>query len=134
MYNLSSITEPGVNLDFHLWQGHPQEPAWKNESVVRLGGSEASTQVTRKISDPQTSIVWFYSDNFDIIKAKYRACLELPRKGRLKFTGENGEVVEGIIVQMLNYNWTRGKYSYSGSSYDYALTVTITYIVDQKEE
>jgi len=130
---LSSLDTPDVSMIIPVWQGHPQEPFWHNESVTRLGGEEASTQVTNKRSEVQTSVAIDYFDTYEAARTNFRQVLEFPNLGRFRWTGHENEEIESLIFSTIQYNCTKGKYVYFTTCYSYAVTYTLSYIVTTSE-
>lgn len=128
-----TITSLEEQLSFTLdsWTTHPQRPKWKNESIIRLGSSAASTQITNKRSDLQSSQSYKYFSDFASLDTFLDSFLEITRKGRFRWDGHNNEQIVGLIFSDINYNWMKGSYSFGGICYDYILSITFEYIVDE---
>ena len=145
---LFNAGSPVLEIFFDTWIGHPQKSRWQNDSITRLGSARASTQVTRKVSQIQTSMAQNHYYDYDDMDAAIDYFSDFTRKGRFSFEGfsvnasdsSDAYVIPNIIIKDITYTWTRGAYLLGPSQislsqcFPLQVTWTITYIIDEEEE
>lgn len=139
MSNYSLISNEGsVLLNFQTWQGVPRRPSWITENVVRLGASQASTQIVNKESFVQTSVAQKVFLDFATMDTFITKIIDVPSQGRFSWN-VLGDIdfetikVSNLIFNSVSYDWKKLDVCYSNVAYKYLLTVTFNYIVDEVE-